>query len=427
MTSSDVFSSQSIATSAHRRFVLVAAVGLVAFTLWAGFTTLDKVTRGEGRVVPQSDNQIIDHLEGGIVSEILVRNGDIVQEGQVLMRVDNALSESELGRARIENDALLVRRMRLLAETRGDASFGLPENLSTNVSTIVANERSLFDLRRAQLREKLTVLEEQVKQKELALAELQSRWSYTTREREIVLEQAQSLRKLAKQGAVSRNELLSVERDLQQLETRLGGLTHEIPSAEAALSETQARRREAVSQFAAEAEKERGEVDIALSKLEQSMRGLKERESRTEVVSPISGIVKNLYITTIGGVVKSGAPLIELVPAGASIAIEMKLSPADRADIYPGQRAVVKISAYEYALYGGLQGKVIDISPDALKDDQGRSFFRVRLEADGSSLGNDRPVVPGMLAEVDVLTGEHTILSYVTKPLTNLRDKALRQ
>lgn len=427
MDISQSFTTQSIATEAHKRFVVVAAIGLFGMLLWAGFTSLDQVTRGEGRVVPQSDNQIIDHLEGGIITDILVRNGDLVEEGQILMRVENAISESEFGRVRIERDALQVRRLRLEAEAKGDPSLSLPQDISQRLPEIVENELKLFELRRAQLKEKLSILDEQVRQKELALQELKSRWTFTTREREIVLEQAESLRSLAKKGAISRNELLSVERDLQQLETRLGGLTHEIPSAEAALAEVEARRREVVSEFAAEAEKERGEVELAISKFSQSLKALEDRKTRTEVVAPISGIVKNVYLTTIGGVVKSGEPLIELVPAEASIAIEMKLAPADRADIYPGQKAVVKISAYEYALYGGLQGKVLDISPDALKDEEGRTYFRVRLEADSTSLGPERPVVPGMLAEVDVLTGKHTILSYVTRPLTDMRDKALRQ
>ena len=426
-TSSQHFIKERIAGEAHRRFILVLGAGIAAFLAWSALTSLDKVTKGEGRIVPQSDNQIIEHLEGGIVSEILVRNGDRVEKGDVLMRIDNAISEAELGRVRVEREAMILRRLRLTAEAEARDTLSFPEALARAYPEAVANEKSLFDRRQAQLFEKLAILDEQVRQKELGLSELRTRWKFTTEERSIVVEQAESLRALAQKGAISRNELLKTERDLNELETRLAGLTHEIPQAEAALEETRARRREALVEFGAEAEKERSDVELAIAKLTETMTALQDRKSRSEIIAPISGIVKNVYLRTIGGVVKSGEPLIELVPAEASIAIEMKLAPSDRADIFPGQRAVVKISAYEYASYGGLEGQVIDISPDALTDEEGRSYFRVRLQADGTSLGPDRPVLPGMMAEVDILTGEHTILSYLTRPITDVRDNALRQ
>ena len=421
------FQKEKIASAAHRRFLIVVGAGLAIFLVWAGVTSLDKVTRGAGRIVPQTDNQIIEHLEGGILTEILVRNGDHVEKGAVLMRIENAFSEAELARVRLERDALTVRRLRFIAEASGASQLVIPDAMVAAQPEVVANEDSIFRRRLSQLHEQLSILDEQMRQRELALSELRTRWKFTSEERMIVLEQAESLRRLAAQGAISRNELLSAERDLQQLETRLAGLTHEIPQAEAALSEAQARRREGLGQFAAQAEKERAEVELSISKLTESMRALEDRKTRSEVIAPISGIVKNINLRTIGGVVKSGEPLIELVPAEASIAIEMKLSPNDRADVYPGQKAVVKISAYEYAIHGGLSGQVIDISPDALTDEEGRAYFRVRLEADGTSLGPERPVLPGMMADVDILTGQHTILSYLTRPVSRLRENALRQ
>lgn len=417
----------NIAHRVHGTFLYTVSAGVLLFGLWAGFTQVDQVTRGGGKVVPQSNNQIVQHFEGGIVTDIFVRNGDRVEKGEPLLRIENSFSEAELSRVGLEMKAARVKMARLAAETANAAQPDFPGDLVRDIPEIVARERALFANRRSQFFEQLAIYDDQARQKELELSELKSRWASTSRERALEIERVQNLRNLEKKGAVSRNDLLEAERGLQQLEAKLSDLTHDIPRTESALSEAHRRRREAELKIASDVERERGEIELQMAKLREISTAMQDRNKRSDVVAPISGIVNRVFITTIGGVVQSGDQLVQLVPIGGSIAVEARLSPSDRAEVWPGLPAVVKISAYDYSIYGALKGKILEISPDALQDEQGKSYFRVRLEADGAAFGPDRPVVPGMLAEVDILTGRRSILSNLMKPLRSLRDNALRQ
>lgn len=408
-------------------FVYAVAGGLAALVAWMALTELDKVTRGAGRVIPQVQNQVIQHLEGGIVQEILVKEGDIVAKGAPLMRIENSFARAELRQARLEIEAKTVRLLRLDAETRGAGEVEFPVAMRESWPDIVAREEGLFRSRLINLREQLAILEDQLRQKELELSELKSRYANTNRERALLLERVERMRRLAKVGAVSANELIENERALQQIDSKISDLVHDIPRAEAAMSEGTRRQTEARLRFRAEAEKERADIELSISKLNEAVAALQDRSVRSEVTAPIAGVVNKLFFSTIGGVVKGGEPLAQLVPADGSIAVEARLSPADRAEVWPGLPAVVKISAYEYSVYGGLRGKVVDISPDALQDESGRPYFRVRLEAGASDLGPNRPIVPGMLADVDILVGRHTVLDYLLRPVRKLRDNALRE
>ncbi|MEM6665431.1 MAG: HlyD family type I secretion periplasmic adaptor subunit [Pseudomonadota bacterium] len=416
-----------IANDAHRLFVLMAGVGLLAFFVWSITTRIDQVTRGSGRVVPQVQNQIVEHFDGGIVASILVQEGQRVDVGEPLLRIENTFSSAELAEMLLDLKAREVKLARLRVEVSGEDTMIIPDGLASEIPGIVEREVSLFRRRQQGLASQLAIQDDQIRQKELEFSELQSRWANTTRERDFVSQHVESLRGLLDVGAVSRNELLENERQLAQIETRLSDLVHDIPRVEAALSETRRRRNEAILIFREEAETDLNETELVIAKRQEQIAALQERSRRSEVTAPIAGRVNKLFVSTLGSVVKSGEPLLELVPTGGSIAVEMKLPPADRAEVWPGLPAVVKISAYEYSIYGGIEGRVVDISPDAFTDEQGRPYFRVRLEADGNALGTDNPVVPGMVADVDILTSERTILSYLTKPVRLLSEKALRE
>ncbi len=416
-----------IARRAHGSFVLITAASLAGLLGWAAFTELDRVSRGTGRVVPQLQIQTVQHLEGGIVGEILVREGEHVERGRPLFRIDNSIWRSELGQARLEIIARRMRLARLEAETRGSESLTMPDALVREMPRIAEREVALFEGRRKTLMEQIAILDDQLRQKELELAELRSRWTNTTRERELVAQRVANLRRLAGIGGVSVNEMLDSERVLQQIEGRLSETLHDIPRIEAAMSEVTRRRREATLRFRSDAERERSETELAIAKFEESMAALRDRSTRSEVLAPITGVVNKLYVTTVGGVIKSGEPLLQLVPADAAIAVEARLSPTDRAEIWPGQTATVKISAYDYALYGGLPGRVVDISPDALTDEKGLPYFRVKLEAAATGFGRDKPVVPGMTAEVDILIGRRTVLDALVRPVRKIADDALRR
>jgi HlyD family type I secretion membrane fusion protein len=417
----------AIAGRAHVVFVWSVAAGLAVLFLWAGFTVLDRVTRGAGRVIPQTSNRIVQHFEGGILTEILVKEGQKVSEGAPLLRIDNSFARAEMSQTNVELKARRLTIERLEAESAGLADFQPTSTRRGEFEEIVKKELDLFRARRAGLEAQLRVVDDQIRQKELEVSELRARMGNLLRERELVAPRVASLRRLSRQGAVSTNDLLEGERSLQQLDAKAQELGIETPRAEAAVGELRRRREQTIAQFKAEAEKERREAAVQAAKLEEVTAAMQDRSRRSEVLAPISGIVNKLHVNTIGGVVKSGEPLVQLVPLEDSLIVEARLSPRDRAEVWPGLPAVVKISAYDYAIHGGLKGRVIDISPDALSDDKGEPYFRVRLAANAADFGPGKPVVPGMMAQVDILTGRHTVLEYLLRPLRVMRDNAFRQ
>jgi membrane fusion protein, adhesin transport system len=416
-----------IATEAQGRFVVVLGIATLVALVWSAVVQIDKVTRASGRIITQQTKQEVQHLEGGIIAEILVKEGDTVVVGQPLMRVENRFFNSELAQASIEQASKRARIARLDAETTGAKDINFPPEVAVASQQVVDNEISLFRRRQANLGEQVSILDQQQRQKEIELSELRSRQPSVTRERQISEERLQSLKTLSAAGAASNNDRLEAERVLQQAISRLSDLAHEIPRTEAALAEIGQRRAEAISHFQADAEKERAQTATDLEKLTKSMEALQDRSRRSDVNATVGGVINKLNVTTVGGVVKPGEALAEIVPAGGSIDVEMKLPPADRADVWPGQRAIVKVSAYEYSVYGGLNARVADISPDAHQDERGDPYFRVRLEADAGALGADHPILPGMLADVDVIGNRQSVLGMILKPLRRLKDNALRQ
>jgi len=416
-----------IATEAQGRFVVILSVCTVVALVFSIVVQIDKVTRASGRIVTQQTKQEVQHLEGGIIAEILVKVGDTVVAGQPLMRVENSFFKSELAQAAIELAAKRARILRLDAETSGAQESTFPPEVTAASRQVVDNEISLFRRRQANLNEQLSILVQQQRQKEIELSELRSREPSVTRERQISEERLLSLKNLSAVGAASNNDRLEAERVVQQAVSRLSDLAHEIPRAEAALSEIEQRKAEAISRFQADAEKEHAQTATDLEKLTKSIEALQDRSRRSDVNATVGGTINKLNVTNVGGVVKPGEALAEIVPADGLIEVEMKLSPADRADVWPGQRAIVKVSAYEFSVYGGLSARVLDISPDAHQDERGIPYFRVRLEADAAALGPDHPVLPGMLADVDVIGSRQSVLGTILKPLRRVKDNALRQ
>jgi len=416
-----------IATEAQGRFVVILGICTLLALVFSVVVQIDKVTRASGRIVTQQTKQEVQHLEGGIIAEILVKEGDTVVAGQPLMRVENSFFKSELAQAAIELGAKRARILRLDAETSGAKEIKFPPEVAAMSRQVVDNEISLFRRRQANLNEQLSIFVQQQRQKEIELSELRSRQPSVIRERQISEERLLSLKNLSAMGAASNNERLEAERVLQQAISRLSDLAHEIPRTEAAVAEFEQRKAEAISRFQADAEKERAQTATDLEKLTRSIEALQDRSRRSDVNATVGGTINKLNVTTVGGVVKPGEALAEIVPADGLIEVEMKLSPADRADVWPGQRAIVKVSAYEFSVYGGLSARVSEISPDAHQDERGIPYFRVRLEADAAALGPDHPVLPGMLADVDVIGNRQSVLGTILKPLRRLKDNALRQ
>lgn len=417
----------AIGRRGHKTFLYSVTAGLGIFILWANLVQLDRVTRGVGRVIPSTNNQIVQHLEGGIVAEILVKEGAHVAEGDILVRLGNSFSQAEKSKVQLELMARKFELLRLDAEASGFDAITFPDALSRQYGELVANETMLFNKRRANINEQLLILKDQTREKGLELEELKARLTGRTRERELVRTQVESLKGLVKIGAASTNALIEKETELQRAESIIIDLEHQIPRLEAGYSQLLRKETEARLRFRADAEKERSEARLKVAQLEQTVGAMGDRDRRFDVRAPISGIVNRLAVSTIGGVVKPGQEIAEIVPADKAVSIEARLSPKDRAEVWPGLPAVIKITAYDYSVEGGLSGKVIEISPDALPDDKGEPYFRVRLDATASNFGPNKPVVPGMTAEVDILTGRHTVMSYLLKPINRMSERALRQ
>jgi len=416
-----------IATQGHRLFIFTAAIGVFVFIVWANLAQLNKVARGSGKVIPATSNQIVQHLEGGIVSKIFVRQGQRVQQGDILVRIRNSFSRAEKGAARLEIIARNLEMKRLTTELGDAETLTFPKETTKNYPKLVANEISLFNRRRASLDEQLAILKDQSDEKKLELEELKARLHNKARERELARQQVQSLARLVKMGAASRNALLEKKAALQRLKGVISDLNHQIPRTNSNYSQALRKGREAKLRFRAETEKQRSVVQLKLSKLEQTMNAMTDRNQRFDVRAPIAGVVNRLTVSTIGGVVKPGQDIAEIVPADKAVSIEARISPRDRAHVWPGLPALIRISAYDYSINGGLSGKVTQISPDALTDERGAPYFRVRLEAAASNFGPDKPVVPGMIADVDILTGKHSVMSYLLKPINRLASRALEQ
>ncbi len=412
---------------ASRRLLWLIGGSFGLFLLWAANFSLDKVTRGEGKVLAAVQNQIVQHLEGGIVEAVMIKEGQRVRKGDVLMRITNQFTEAELSNARTDVSSKRMTLARMEAEVRGDARLILPAALVAQSPEIAATEQAVFDSRKMQLRQQTAILDDQSRGLQADLAQLRDRQTNLRAEEALISKQLSALERALVAEAVSEHEVLDKRSDLQQLRTRIAEATNSLPKTQAELAEVQARRYEVWTRFVSETKEKMAQLRLESTKTNNALGAFQDRNKREELRAPMDGLINKIHVQTIGGVVRSGDPLVEIVPTDHSIIVEAKLAPKDRGKVWPGLPATVKISAYDFAIYGGLDGKLVDISPDALQDAEGRSYYRVRLQADVSRFGKSKPVVPGMTAEVDIRSGKHTVLQYLMQPVADIRDKALRE
>ncbi len=412
----------------HILLVTIAAF-FFSFLAWASWATLDIVTRGNGKVIPSRQVQVVQHLEGGIVSEILTAEGDTVEKGQVLMRIDNVRAASDYREKKSRYLAVLAAIARLEAEIR-ETAIQFPEEVLREARDIAESERALFRSRQEKLDSQLSILRQQVQQREQELKELKSRLSQVRESYRLAKEELDFTAPLAKQRLVSKTELLRLKRQVNDLKGELEQTRLSIERAESAVREARQRIAEAVSQFRSDALRELSNLKSELAGLREVVEAGADRVRRTEVRSPVKGIVKKLHVNTIGGVVAPGQDLVEIVPLEDTLLVEAHIRPSDIAFLHPGQKAKVKITAYDYSIYGGLEGEVEHISADTITDERGNSYFLIRVRTDRNHLGSDDkplPIIPGMTAEVDILTGHKTVLEYLLKPLIKARERALTE
>ena len=403
----------------------------LAFLVWANFAVLDEVVRGSGRVIPSSQVQVVQNLEGGIVEAIDVAEGDTVEQGQVLLHIDDTRFDASLRESRARELGLLAKSVRLKAEAEGQEELPeLPAEIGEALPNVAHDERQLHAQRRSQLAAGKQVLAEQVAQKRRAIDEWLSKQKHVGRSLRLAEKELKLTRPLRDQGAVSDVEILRLEREVNELRGDLAQARLTVPRLEAELAEVQQRMRELELGFRQEARAEYSEVVAELNAMAAGNVALEDRVVRTQVRAPIRGVVKKLLVNTVGGVVQPGMDLVELVPLEDSLVVEAKLKPKDIAFLRPGLPATVKLTAYDFAIYGGLAARLEQISADTFVEEGEEPYYQVRVRTERPALiraGRSHAIIPGMTAEVDILVGKKSVLDYLLKPLLRAQASALRE
>ena len=409
-------------------------LSIVAFFLggglWASQAELDIVTSGAGRVIPSSELQVVQNLEGGIIAGISVAEGDVVERAQVLMTIDDTQAASKYREDHVRVLGLTAQITRLLAEAAGNEPE-FPDDIGTNYPDMIASEMALYQARQSQFQASLQVLRDQVSQRQQELVEVQSKIEQLRGSQQLAQEEYRILQPLVEQGVSAKIELIRLDRQINDISGELATTEKSIPRANSALNEARRRISEREAAYKSEVAKELVAAQAEFAATTERATSTADRVRRTEVRSPVEGIVQQIMIKTIGGVVQPGQDLIHIVPVEDNLLVEARIRPKDIAFLRPGQEAVVKITAYDFSIYGGLDAKLEQISADTITDKEGESFYQIRVRTGRNFLlardGTTLPIIPGMVAEVDILTGKKSVLNYMLKPILRAREKALRE
>ncbi|MAC32679.1 MAG: secretion protein HylD [Haliea sp.] len=411
-----------------RRLLYVLAAIVVALVAWAAVAEIDEVTRGDGKVIPSRQIQVLQSQDGGVIREINVRAGDRVKAGELLVRLDRTRSESNLRENQAELMALSVRAARLAA-LMNRSEFLLEPEWEERVPSIVAQERALYETAREQLELQVQIASEQLEQRQQELAEISARSRQLSRSLALAREELSVTRPMVTSGAVSRVEILRLEREVNQLGGEFEQSEAQIQRLRSAIEEARRKLTEVEVEFESTVREELTDTLSRMNALREAGTGLTDRVQQTELRSPVDGTVKRLYYNTLGGVVLPGKEVVEVVPADDTLLVEVRIRPKDIAFLVPGQEALVKFTAYDFVVYGGLEGTVEYISADTILDEDGNPFYEVQVRTREAGFGNngDMPIIPGMTVQVDILTGKKTILAYLMKPVLRAKQYALTE
>ncbi len=409
---------------------MVIALMMVIFVLWAHFTVLDEVTRGTGQVIPSRKVQVIQNLEGGILQEILIHENQIVNKGDILIRIDNALAASQYRDAFTKAAGHEAAIVRLNAEIEGKSEIVFSDQFKDADPQVLEDQQSIFKAHQQQLQAELNVLRSQHSQKQQEITEMRSRKEQLERSLGLAKQQRDIAKPLVDQGVYPRVDYLALERDISSLRGDIDALRLAIPRIRQAANEASRRIEQRRAEVKAQALDEKNSHRGELKSLREIMSAGEDRVTRTDVRSPVRGTIKQINLNTIGGVVRPGESILEIVPLDDTLLIEARIRPADIAFLHPGQKAMVKITAYDFSIFGGLEGVVEAISADTIEDDNGESFFKVKLRTQKNAItyrNEELPIIPGMTASIDILTGKKSVLAYLLKPILRAKQNALRE
>jgi adhesin transport system membrane fusion protein len=407
---------------------MLYGIGVVVVLLigWSAFAEIDTVTRGQGKVIPSQQVQVIGSQDGGVVREILVREGNTVPAGALLLRLDQTRSQSTLGENRVELRSLSVKAARLRAVI-DQQPFEPTALMLAEVPDIVEQERQLFASTLSRLEVEQQITEQQLLQRSEEMRELQARETQLDTEQRLTARELDVTRPMVSSGAVSQVEILRLERDLNRASGELAQTRAQVKRIASSIVEARERVSSVRLDFINEAGEQLTETTTRINGLREAAEGLSDRVRQTNVTAPVAGTIKQLFFNTVGGVVLPGRDIIELVPLDDTLLLEVRVRPQDIAFIAPGQGANVKVTAYDFVVYGGLPGEVEQISADTVVDEEGDAFYEVRVRTDRANLGAERPIIPGMTVEVDIITGKKTVLAYLMKPVLRAHQRAFSE
>ncbi|TEW44842.1 HlyD family type I secretion periplasmic adaptor subunit [Psychromonas algicola] len=444
----DVYGAMLTQTPTAQRLTVWALSALFfCFFVWAYFAELDRVTRGEGKVVPSSQVQIIQSLDGGILQELYVTEGMSVTKDQPLARIDDTRFRSDMAQQTQEVDALRADVIRLRAELSSilvadvknwklqikiqKKELQFPKDLQITAPTLVQRQQDEYLGRLSNLENQVAIQAQQITQREQEIIEVESKIETLVNGLQLANRELELTRPLAERNIVPEVELLKLQRTTNDLEGELNSLRLVIPKHESALEESVLKRRELVLKYRADARAQLNEKQGFLSRITEAQVGVQDKVSKALIISPVVGTVKTLHINTLGGVVKPGQVLLEIVPTEDKLLIEAKILPKDIAFIRVGLTARVKITAYDFTRYGGLEGVVEQISADTTQDEEGNSYYIVRIRTIESNMNRknkeDMPIIPGMLTSVDIMISKRTVLEYMLNPILRAKEMALRE
>tara|TARA_R110001592_G_scaffold9288_1_gene49518 strand:- start:9620 stop:10900 length:1281 start_codon:yes stop_codon:yes gene_type:complete len=422
--------SASDLTLSSRRLIHLFLLLLIVMIVWSYYAEIDELVKGQGKVIPSKQLQVIQNLEGGILSELLVDEGQQVMKGEVLLRLDDTQFNSTFQERLQTVLAVKANIARLRAELAGNEKITFSADLLKDAAEIIEEQRRLFFHRKTQLDASQRLIDLQIKQEVQALSKAKFERDQALRQQKLAEKELSILRPLLAAGVVSEMEIIGAEKEALKAKGDAQSLEFAMPKIETGIEELKDKQKQLRINFNAETQTELNKYLDQLAQISQTSDALEDRLDRTQVRSPVNGTVKQVMLTTLGGVVQPGMDLISIVPLEDSLLIETKVRPSDIARLYPGQRAMVKFTAYDFTIYGGLEAELVHISADSISHENDESFYLVRVKTVQNNLGSTEkplPIIPGMVAEVDILTGKKTLLSYLLKPILKAKQVALSE
>lgn len=416
--------------SATSNLMLYSVAALIFFLVaWMMVSQLDEMTHGEGQVVPSSEIQIVQSLEGGVLQELMVAEGESVKKGQVLAKISDVAFASQEQGTEAQQDSLMIKKARLEAEANGKP-FSIPEALSQKVPVIAQNEENLYKSRQRELENARAIQNEKISSANAQISEINAKVARLSESKKLTAQELEITRKMVEQRAVPKLDEIRLSRELNDISGQINEAAQQRQALEAELRGAQKERDDQDNKFKSQALGELNDVQTQLSQLKSSLTAIGDRVDRSELRSPVDGVVNKIMLKTIGGVVEPAMKLVEIVPMDNNLKIIARVPPSEIAFLHAGQPVKVKISAYDAQRYGSLDGKLTRLGANSVTDSKGNIFFEIEVRTDKNHLGTEEkplPITPGMVAQVEIITGKRSILEYLMKPVLRTKDRALTE